>query len=108
MFGKVTKQQVHHHFNRAKDFLGKAYHHTRNFLGDIDDGVRTFKNIYSAVAPVLDSYGLNAGKNSHIMKALSGYDTIRNNVVEKHERVVNDINKVKKNLSKKNITLDLQ
>ena len=108
MFGKVTKQQVHHHFNRRKDFLGKAYQPTRNFLGDIDDGVRTFKNIYSAVAPVLDSYGLNAGKNSHIMKALSGYDTIRNNVVEKHERVVNDINKVKKNQSKKNITLDFQ
>jgi hypothetical protein len=60
------------------------------------------------VAPVLDSYGLNAGKNSHVMKALSGYDNIRNNVMEKHERVVNDINKVKKNLSKKNITLDLQ
>ena len=107
MFGKVTKQQVHHHFNRAKDFLGKAYHQTKSFLGNIDDGVRTFKNIYGVVAPVLDSYGLNTGKNSHVMKALSGYDNIRNNVIENHDRVVNDINKVKKNLSKKNINLDL-
>jgi hypothetical protein len=50
--------------------------------------------------------GLNAG-NSHVMNALSGYDNIRNNVVDHHDRVVNDINKVKKNLSKKNINLDL-
>jgi hypothetical protein len=55
MFGKVTKQQVHHQLNRAKDFLGKAYHQTKSFLGNIDDGVRTFKNIYGVVAPVLDS-----------------------------------------------------
>ena len=34
MFGKITKQQVAHHFNKAKDFLGNAYHQTRNFLGE--------------------------------------------------------------------------
>jgi hypothetical protein len=106
MFGKITKQQVSHHFNRAKDFLGKAYNQTKNFLGDVDSGVKTFKNIYSVVAPVLDSYGLNASKNTHVMKALSGYDDIRNNIIEKHDRVVNDVKKVKNNLVKKNINLD--
>ena len=40
MFGKITKQQVSHHFNRAKDFLGKAYNQTKNFLGDVDSGVK--------------------------------------------------------------------
>ena len=43
MFGKITKQQVHHHVNRAKDFLGKAYTNAKNFLGDVDNGVKTFK-----------------------------------------------------------------
>ena len=74
-------------------------------MGDVDSGVKTFKNIYSVVAPVLDSYGLNASENTHVMKALSGYDDIRNNIIEKHDRVVNDVKKVKNNLVK-NINLD--
>ena len=106
MFGKITRHQVNHHFNRAKDFLGNAYHHSKRVLGDIDSGVKTFKNIYSIVAPVLDSYGLKASASPHIEKALNGYDSIRNNIVEKHDRVVNDINKVKGHLAKKNINLN--
>lgn len=106
MFGKITKQQVHHHFNRAKDFLGNAYNQSKKFLGDIDSGVKTFKNIYSIVAPVLDSYGLKASNNQHIQKALNGYDSIRSNVISKHNKVVNDISHVKNNLAKKNINFD--
>ena len=79
MFGKITKQKVAHHFNRAKDFRGNAYNQTRNFLGAMDAGVRTFKHIHGAVAPVLESYGFKAGK-AHVMKALTGYDTIRGHV----------------------------
>ena len=44
MFGEITKQQVAHHFNKAKDFLGNAYNQTRNFLGTVDAGVRTSKH----------------------------------------------------------------
>ena len=33
MFGKITKQQVAHHSNKAKDFLGNAYNQTRSFWG---------------------------------------------------------------------------
>jgi len=105
MFGKITKQHVAHHFNQAKNFLGNAYHHTKNFLGDIDSGVKTFKTIYGALAPVLDSYGIQSN-NKHVMKALTGYDTIKNHVVEGHDRVMNDINTVKNNLVKKNVKFD--
>jgi len=42
MLGKISRRDVAHHFNRAKNFLGNAYHHTRSFLGDVDHGVRTF------------------------------------------------------------------
>ena len=38
MFGRVTKQQVAHHFNKAKNFLGNAYNQTRNFQGHADAG----------------------------------------------------------------------
>ena len=105
MFGKVTKQSLQHHFNRAKEFLGNAYHHTKRFVGDIDHGVRTFKDVLGAVAPVLESYGVNPA-NQHVMKALSGYDNVRNQVMEGHERVMNDYNTVKDSLAKKKVNFD--
>ena len=92
MFGKITRRDVAHDFNKAKNFLGNAYHHTRNFLGDVDNGVR-------------ESYGVNPA-NKHVMKALSGYDTIRNNVMEHHDRVINDVNNVRNNLVKKKVDFD--
>ena len=105
MFGKISRRDVAHHFNKAKNFLGNAYHHTRNFLGDVDHGVRTFKHIYGAIAPVLESYGVNPA-NQHVMKALNGYDTIRSNVMDQHDRVINDVNNVRNNFVKKNVNFD--
>ena len=105
MFGKISRRDVAHHFNKAKKFLGNAYHHTRNFLGDVDHGVRTFKQVYGAIAPVLESYGVNPA-NKHVMKALNGYDTIRSNVMDQHDRVINDVNNVRNNLVKKKVNFD--
>jgi len=105
MFGKITRRDVAHHFNKATSFLGNSYHHTKNCLGDVDHGVRTLKHIYGAVAPVLESYGVNPA-NKHVMKALNGYDTIRSNVMEHHDRIINDVNNVKNNLVKKKVNFD--
>ena len=105
MFGKISRRDVAHHFNKAKNFLGNAYHHTRNCLGDVDHGVRTFKHIYGAIAPVLDSYGVNPA-NQHVMKAFNGYAIIRSNVMDQHDRVINDVNNVRNNLVKKNVNFD--
>jgi uncharacterized protein (DUF1786 family) len=57
------------------------------------------------VSPVLESYGINTG-NKHVMKALTGYDTIKSHVMEKHDRVMDDINKVKNTLGQKNVKFD--
>ena len=97
MLGKITKHQVAHHFNKAKNCLGNAYNNTRRSLGDVDQGVRTFKQIYGALAPVLESYGVNTG-SKHVVKALSCYENIRHTVMENHDQVVNDINSVKHKL----------
>ena len=97
MFGEITKQQVHHHFNKAKDFLGHAYNKTKSFLGTVDSGINNLK---------LDIvYGINPG-NKTVMKALTGYDTIKSHVMEKHDRVMNDINRVKNTLGQKNVEFD--
>ena len=105
MFGKITKQQVAHHFNKATDFLGNAYNQTRNFLGTVDAGVRTFKHVYGALAPVLESYGVSP-RNKHVMKALTADDTIKVQVVDGHDRVMNDVNNVMGRLAQKNARFD--
>ena len=105
MLGKNSKHQIHHHFNKAKDFLGHAYKNTKNFLNNVDSGVKAFKSIYGALSPVLDTYGINQG-NKHVMKALTGYDTIKSHVLENHDRVINDVNNVKNNLAKKSVKFD--
>ncbi len=94
---------MNHHFNRAKDFLGNAYTRSRKVLGSIDSGIQTARNIYSVVAPVLGAYGVKASNNPHITKALNSYDTIRNYIVEKHDRVANDLGRVRDTLAKKKI-----
>ena len=45
MFGKLNRQTIHHHFNKAKNFLGNTYHQTKGFVNDLHHGVNTFKNI---------------------------------------------------------------
>ena len=105
MFWKITKQQVAHHFNKAKDCLGNACKQTRNFLGNLDHGFRTFKQVYGAIAPALESYGVNPG-NKTTMKAWTGYDTIRGHVMEGHDRVVNEVNNIKNTLAKENLKFD--
>jgi len=105
MFGKLTKHHVARGIHHAKNFLGQAYNTTRNMLGNVDQGVRTFKHIYGAVAPVLESYGINTG-NKHVMKAISGYDTIRGHVMEGHDRAMNDLSNLKNTLASKKVRFD--
>ena len=106
MVGKVTRNHVMRGLQHAKNFLGQAYHHSRNFLGSVDHGVRAFKHVYGAVAPVLDAYGAG-GANKHVMKALHGYDTIRGHVMEHHDKAMDQVNKVKNTLGHhKNVRFD--
>ena len=85
MFGKLNRQTIHHHFNKAKNFLGNAYHQTKGFLNDVHHGVNTFKSTDQEVKPYKEKY---AGKHTHnkleynVNRALTGYDNIRSKVVE--------------------------
>ena len=51
MFGKFdnTSKNI---FNKSKDFLGKAYNTTKNVLGDVNSGIKTFKDIYEQISPL--------------------------------------------------------
>ena len=50
----------------------------------------------------MESYGVNPA-NKTVMQAWTGYDTIKSHVMENHDRVVNDINRVKSDSGKINI-----
>ena len=95
---KLTKRNVVHGLHRAKNFIGNAYHTTKNIQGSIDNGVRLFKTVYGALSPMIDNYG-GAGVTKNVMKTLSGYDNIRHQVMN----VDNDIDAVRNKLAKKHI-----
>ena len=96
MLGKITKHHVMNSFNRAKGFLGHAYNQTKGFLNNVDHGFRAAKQIYHAVAPLVDKYANKHSDQIHsnINKAIGGYENIRNKVIEGD----NDIQNVKQKL----------
>jgi len=84
MFGKITKQQVSHSFLKAKNFLGHAYNQTKGFLNHVDHGVKTFKQIYDVVSPLVSKYANNHSEKIHnnINKGMSSYNNIRDKVIQ--------------------------
>ena len=57
MLGKISKKSLVSSFHKAKNFIGHAYNTTKKILSDVDNGVKLFKHVYSAVHPILDQYG---------------------------------------------------
>ena len=93
------------HLNKAKNTIGTAFSNTKNFLNNFDHGVKTFKNIYRVAAPILESYGVPTG-HKYINSALSGYDMIKNNVMENSDRISNDLSRIKDASGRKSVKFD--
>ena len=96
MLGKLSRYHAEQQMHKVKNFLG----HSRNFAKAVDNGVNTFKNIYKVAAPILESYGVPTG-HKYINSALSGYDLIKNNVMEHSQGIENHLNKAKESLGGK-------
>ncbi len=96
MFGqKITREGVMRAFGNAKKFLGHTYHQTKNVLGHLDHGVAVAKKVYSVLQPVIESLGGN-GSHKHVMKALGGYENIRDKVIDTHENAMNTYGRLKR------------
>lgn len=109
MFGKLNRNNLKNIYNTGKNVLLRSYHHGKNFINTLDNGVRTGKAIYDIISPSIESL---AGKNrltdftnKHIDKGLSKYDEIKNKVVNADQRVNNEINTVNNKLKNHNIHL---
>ena len=107
---KLNRHSMRRAYNNSKRYLGNAYHHTKGLLGDIDSGVRTAKELYSIAQPLISS--LMSQKdfqkgNTHVIKALNGYEDIRSKVMDTHENTQNHYNSIIGDLKKKNIDIGL-
>ena len=99
MFGDKFK----HHMGNIKHHLGQTYHKTKHFLGQVDNGIRVAKKIYGVVAPVIDHFSGGATQNAHkhVMKAIGGYESLRNKVMDTNETVHHNIQQVHSQLKTK-------
>ena len=98
---KVTSQGLRDLFSRVKSHMNAGYNHTKNFLGKVDHAVKVGKQIYSALEPVINHYASGYGAraiNNHVMKGLSGYESLRNKVIDHHEDAMNRYGNVKRAL----------
>ena len=106
---KLNRSSIGNAFSKAKNFIGSAYSTTKNVLGDIDSGMRTAKIIYSAFSPVLTSMLGEQYKNvnKNVIKSLSGYENLRNKIMETDEQAKNHYNQITSDLKKNKIDIGL-
>ena len=105
MIGKFNKHNFVQAYHSAKNYIGNAYHTTKNVLGNIDNAVSAGKSVYVILAPYIDEFSGGKGIHKNAMKAITAYDDIRNQVVDKHDNVLTKFNDINHKLSKKNIML---
>ncbi len=71
----------------------------KQMLGDVDDAYTTAKKAYSVLEPMIS----NPSVNKHVMKAVNGYDYIRNKVMDSHDTIINNIDQANSGLKKAHI-----
>ena len=98
---KINRNNIRNILNNVKSHLHNGYHNTKHFLNHVDSGVRTAKQLYTIVEPLIQAY---AGNHNHkqihdtLIKGLSGYEKLRKGVIEGHDEAVHHVNNVKKGL----------
>ena len=108
--GKITAQSMRNVFNNVKHHTTMGYHKTREFLGNVDNGVRVAKRIYGALAPVINNVIGNhhaQALNNNVMKAVGGYEQMRHKVIDAHENVSHNVNQAVGNLRRAGIHINL-
>ncbi len=82
-----------HIFNRTlrnvKHHIGNGYQHLKRIAHNIDHGVNIAKQVFAAVEPVIRHVAGNDNFHHNAMKAIGGYEDIRNKVIEGYHHVAN-------------------
>ena len=111
MFGiKFNRNTLQQAMRNTKNHIGQAYGFTKNIFNNVDSSVRLFKNVYSTLQPVIeDVLGSDAAKtgNKYIKQGLSGYEDIRNKVMDTDENLKKHYNQIVGGLEKNKIDIGL-
>ena len=93
---KFNQHQFRRTLNNLKSRALHGYSHVKHIAGQIDHGISIAKQVYGVLEPVLRQYNPNHGQiHQHAIKALSGYESLRNQALE----VNNQVNQVGYKLS---------
>ena len=95
MFEKFNKHVFHRTMQNVKNHIGNGYNAIKHIAHHFDHGVRVAKQIYAVVEPVIRQVAGNNNLHHHAMKAIAGYENIRNKVAEADHHVVNMGHKLK-------------
>lgn len=87
MFGKVTPQSIRQTLMNVKSHIGNGYHHLKQIAHHIDHGFHVAKQVYAAVEPAIRHLAGHNPAHGHVMKAISGYESLRNKVVDSQHHV---------------------
>ena len=97
---KMNHLNLHRLYRNVKSGLVSGYHHTKNIFNHVDHAVKVGKHIYNAVEPLINRYAGNHHQaiNDHVMKGLSGYESLRNKVLDANDHVQSVAGHLKKTL----------
>jgi hypothetical protein len=88
MFQKFSKNQFKQTISNLKHQVTRGYHHVKHVAHNIDYGVSVAKNVYHTLEPIIKAHG-GHHIHGHALKALSGYETLRNHALEANHHATN-------------------
>jgi len=94
MFRKFTKSNFKSAMGKTKLHLGKAYHHTKSFLGEVDNHVQQASAAYKILHPTVSHFAGNDVAQK-ITRGLNGYEDIRRKVITGHNILEGGVKMIK-------------
>ena len=72
-------KHLNRHWNRTKSFIHQGYKQLHGWAGEVERAAGIGKRIFSTIAPILEDLGQRQAVEGG-MKAIQGYDSLRQNV----------------------------
>ena len=98
---KFNAHQLRKAYHNVKFGIMSGYHHVKNVLGKVDHAVNIGKKIYNAVEPLINRYAAenhHKAINDHVIHGLSGYESMRNKVLDANDHAQQITGHLKKTL----------
>ena len=86
---KFNTHVFHRTLRNVKHHIGNGYQHLKRIAHTIDHGFNIAKQAYAIVEPVIRHVAGNNHIHHHAMKAIGGYENMRNQVAEANHDVAN-------------------